>query len=46
MTTDLFPRAAFQFQARFEAIHSAAKREKNGDPSLAGKNLRILTHAD
>jgi RecA-family ATPase len=35
-----------ELQDRFEAIHAAAKRDRNGDPSLASANLRILTHAD
>src|SRR5215472_3947064 len=35
-----------ELQGRFEAIHAAAKREKNGRPSLAAANLRILTHGD
>src|SRR5215470_17927990 len=35
-----------ELQGRFQAIHAAAKRERNGKPSLAAANLRILTHAD
>jgi RecA-family ATPase len=35
-----------ELQDRFQAIHATAKRERNGRPSLAAANLRILTHAD
>jgi hypothetical protein len=35
-----------ELQMRFDAIHAAAKRDRNGDPSLAAPNLRVLSHAD
>jgi hypothetical protein len=35
-----------ELQDRFAAIHKTAKRDENGDPSLAAGNLKILTHAD
>lgn len=35
-----------ELQDRYAAIHATAKRDGNGDPSLAARNLVILTHAD